>query len=155
MPIRTFRRGEEWVVAQALLGAAVVLVATLAPGRGNAGAIRLTVGIALLVIGLIVAVASARALGRALTPLPSPRPGAPLSRRGPYRVVRHPIYTGLILLAAGASLVGSGWALVPALALAVFLDRKATKEEEWLVQTHPEYDALRAAVRWRFLPGVR
>jgi protein-S-isoprenylcysteine O-methyltransferase Ste14 len=130
-------------------------VAAFAPGRGDAGAIRLVVGIALLAVGLVVAVASARALGRALTPLPSPRPGAPLSRRGPYRVVRHPIYTGLMLLAVGASLVGSAWAFMPALALVVFLDRKATKEEEWLLQAHPDYDELRATVRWKFLPGVR
>jgi protein-S-isoprenylcysteine O-methyltransferase Ste14 len=154
MATRT-HRGEGWVVAQVLLGAAVVLTAAFAPGRGGAGAIRLTLGLALLVGGLALAAAAAWALGRALTPLPSPRPGAPLSRRGPYRVVRHPIYTGLILLAAGASLVGSAWAFAPTVALAAFLDRKATKEEEWLMQAHPEYDELRAAVRWRFLPGVR
>lgn len=154
MPTRT-QRGEGWVVAQVVLGAAVLMVAALAPGRGDAGVIRLGLGIALLAIGLAVAIASARALGSALTPLPSPRPGAPLSRRGPYRVVRHPIYTGLMLLAVGASLVGSAWAFAPTVVLAVFLDRKATKEEEWLVQAHPGYDELRSAVRWRFLPGVR
>lgn len=142
-------------MAQILLGTAVVLVAALAPGRGAAGTVGLAAGSALLLAGLVLAAAAARALGRALTPLPSPRPGAPLSRRGPYRVVRHPIYTGLILLATGASLVGSPWAFVPAAALAVLLDRKATKEEEWLVQAHPEYVRLRAEVRWRFLPGVR
>ena len=138
-----------------LLGLAVLCVAILTPGRGEPGSARLIVAALLLGGGVAVGLAAAKALGRALTPFPRPRPGTPLSRRGPYRLVRHPIYTAVILVAVGVSIVGSPWAFIPTAILAVVLDQKATREEAWLIEAHPAYVDVRAEVPWRFFPGLR
>jgi protein-S-isoprenylcysteine O-methyltransferase Ste14 len=148
-------RGGFWVAAQFVLIGIVALTAALAPSWGGAQTGRRVVGAVLLLGALAVGFAAARALGGALTPYPQPRPGAPLTGRGPYRHVRHPMYSAVILLAASLCLFGSAWALLPTLALAVVLDRKAQREERWLTDLHPEYARWSKATRWRFFPGIR
>jgi protein-S-isoprenylcysteine O-methyltransferase Ste14 len=74
--------------------------------------------------------------------------------RGIYRRIRHPIYAGLILAAIGwATLSGSPPAFAAAVALAVFMDAKARREEAWLADRYAEYAAYRTRTK-RFLPGV-
>jgi protein-S-isoprenylcysteine O-methyltransferase Ste14 len=75
--------------------------------------------------------------------------------RGAYGVVRHPIYGGLVLAAAGWSLIGSPLALVATAGLAVILELKSRLEESMLHAAYPEYASYRERVRWRFIPGVR
>ena len=55
-----------------------------------------------------------RHLGDALTPLPHPRADAELVESGIYRLVRHPIYGGLIVASVG-------WGLVTASVVALVL----------------------------------
>jgi len=69
--------------------------------------------------------------------------------------VRHPVHTGLIAQATAVGVGGSPWALVPAGALAVMLDRKAAGEEALLDAARAGYAGYRARTRWRFLPGLR
>ena len=74
---------------------------------------------------------------------------------GIYARARHPIYGGAILLAAGWSLLFAtplGGALT--LVLLAFFELKARREEHWLVERYPEYEAYRARTRKRFLPYV-
>jgi protein-S-isoprenylcysteine O-methyltransferase Ste14 len=73
---------------------------------------------------------------------------------GAYRLVRHPIYGGLILIALGWSLVSSALTLVVTVALMLVLEMKSRLEESMLAQRFPEYDAYRQRVRWRFVPGI-
>jgi protein-S-isoprenylcysteine O-methyltransferase Ste14 len=73
---------------------------------------------------------------------------------GAYRLVRHPIYGGLILIALGWSLTSSALALGLAVALVLVLEVKSRLEESMLDQRFREYDAYRNRVRWRFVPGV-
>ena len=65
------------------------------------------------------------------------------------------MYAGLIAQATAVGVAGSPWALVPAGALAVMLDRKAAGEEALLDAAHPGFAGYRARTRWRFLPGLR
>ena len=65
------------------------------------------------------------------------------------------MYGGTIVLFTGFSLVSSPLALVATAALAVFLDLKSRREEEWLVERHPGYDDYRRTTRWKFVPGLR
>ncbi len=59
--------------------------------------------------------------------------GHELIRSGPYRWVRHPIYTGLLAVLAGATIAFSQWRGVVGFAIAVpALWRKAHLEERWL-----------------------
>lgn len=148
-------RGGLWVVAQFALIGAVAATAALAPGWGGARPARFVIGGTMLAAAVAVGLAAARALGTALTPYPHPRPGAQLTRRGPYRLVRHPMYSAVILLAAAMALLGSAWAFVPTAALAVVLDTKAQREERWLARTHPDYAEWCQTTRRRFFPGIR
>jgi protein-S-isoprenylcysteine O-methyltransferase Ste14 len=54
---------------------------------------------------------------------------------GPYRLVRHPIYTGLIVVYVGLTALCANWLAVLALALRVVgLWLKARAEEQFLIE---------------------
>jgi protein-S-isoprenylcysteine O-methyltransferase Ste14 len=85
---------------------------------------------------------------------PAPRAGGQLVRSGPYRWIRHPMYTA-VMLGGGACVwaAPSAWSAL-ALALLVFdLVIKAGFEERWMLLQHPDYAAYRAGT-WRFLPPI-
>lgn len=148
-------RGGGWVAVQVALGVAVVLVARRGPRPTAAHPGRRVAALALGAFGGAVGLLAARSLGPALTVFPRPRAGAPLAAGGPYRVVRHPMYTSAVALACAIATAGSRRAFIPTALLAVVLDRKAAREEAWLVRERPAYADYRVAVRWRFVPGIR
>lgn len=141
-------RGGWWVVAQVPL----LLLAYLFPvwtGNEVGGATAITYfGRALMVAGAALALGGFVSLGRWLTPYPQPLPGSPLRTGGAYALVRHPLYSGLLFVATGWSLNSlSPPGLLFDLALAVFFDRKAAREELWLAARFPEYPAYRRRVK--------
>jgi protein-S-isoprenylcysteine O-methyltransferase Ste14 len=106
-----------------------------------AGQLLMVAGGALFVAGLLK-------LGRGLTPLPYPKDGADLIQTGPYALVRHPIYSGGIVLAIGWALYVEGWLTLAYVAvLFVFLDIKSRREERWLCEKFPAYAAYQQRVR--------
>lgn len=114
----------------------------------------------LRILGVVIGLAgaaldlwAARQLGPALTASPLPKQDAGLVTNGPYRLVRHPIYGGLILLALGASLVFASWlgALASLLLVPLFFV-KAAYEEHHLRLRHAGYRAYRRQVRRWFIP---
>jgi protein-S-isoprenylcysteine O-methyltransferase Ste14 len=105
--------------------------------------------------GIAVVTSARRDLGDAFSVFPRPRPEAPVAEAGAYRLVRHPMYAGLVAQATAVGVAGSPWALVPAGALAVVLDRKAASEEALLEAAHPDFGGYRGRTRWRFIPGLR
>ncbi|HVL77481.1 MAG TPA: isoprenylcysteine carboxylmethyltransferase family protein [Noviherbaspirillum sp.] len=147
------KRGESWVAAQAILFIAFITVPQVA-GPWPYDAVFLFTGWVLFVLGLVLTLWSARALGRSLTPFPRPLEHAELVTTGPYRLVRHPIYLGVLLVALGISLVtASPLRLGLTLILFVFFDRKAAREERWLEEKFPQYPAYRSRVK-RLIPWV-
>jgi len=149
-------RGEGWLALQLLLllaiGASALLFAPSLSGAQRSVAI--VVGAAMILLGVGVVALAARQLGQGATPLPRPPEGAPLVVEGLYREVRHPIYVGVILSAAGWSVA---MASLPALllsgALVVLLDLKARREEAWLIERHPRYAGYLRRTR-RFIPRL-
>jgi protein-S-isoprenylcysteine O-methyltransferase Ste14 len=113
-------------------------------------------GIALIAVALILfAVAGVSLLvARAATVFPRPREQSDLAQRGVYRVVRHPIYGAILLIALGWSLALAPLGLIPTALLAVVFDLKARLEEAWLAERHPKYAAYRERTPRRFVPGV-
>lgn len=93
-------------------------------------------------------------LGQNLTPLPYPRADGELVQTGIYGIVRHPLYSG-ILLAAFAYTLGqlSLSHLIATLALFLLLNHKASREEVWLSDRFPDYTAYQQHVR-KLIPGV-
>jgi len=74
---------------------------------------------------------------------------------GPYAWVRHPMYSGVMLLFLGAPLlVGSWWGLALAPLFAVLFAVRAGIEERALVAGLPGYADYAARVRYRLMPGV-
>ena len=104
-------------------------------------------GVCLLLAGLV-------RLGSNLTPLPFPKEDATLVQTGPYRLVRHPMYSGGIILAYGWALAAGGWlTLAYATVLLVFLDIKSAREEQWLAERFPDYSDYQRRVR-KLIPFV-
>lgn len=146
-------RGEGWVVIQFVLLAGVGATGLAGPAWDGAARIVTNVaGAGLLAAGLVLALRGLVDLRDALTPLPHPRDGASLVDTGSYALVRHPIYGGIIVGAAGYGLLmASPPALVGAAVLLGFFRLKSGREEAWLEQRYPDYAAYRTRTR-RLLP---
>jgi protein-S-isoprenylcysteine O-methyltransferase Ste14 len=148
-------RGEGWVAAQTLLllGSVAATFAGPVLPQSIRGPARL-LGLAAIVGGGALFLAGALNLGENLTPLPRPKPAGTLVRTGAYRVVRHPIYGGVILAGVGWALFRGRWlGLAVSTSLLPFFDAKANLEETWLTERFPDYPAYRRRVR-KLLPGV-
>ena len=68
--------------------------------------------------------------------------GHELIRTGPYRLVRHPIYTGIIVASIGTAIAYDRWRCIVALPLLwLAFTVKRLKEEQFMRQTFgPQYD---------------
>ncbi|GIV09137.1 MAG: hypothetical protein KatS3mg019_1228 [Fimbriimonadales bacterium] len=139
-----------WVLTQGLLLVAYAYALATTPSV-EWGAWR-WLGAPLLLLGGAVALPAVRAHGRKLTPLPEPNRALGLQQRGVYASIRHPMYTGLLLITFGAAVVlQKPWGVVGALALTLFFNLKAREEERRLLQSYPEYAEYQTRTG-RFLP---
>ncbi len=148
-------RGEGWVALQVVLLAAIA-AAGLRGRRwpSSTRSLRLLAAGPAALAGACLFAAGAGGLGRQLTPFPKPVQQASLRRDGAYGLVRHPIYGGVLLLALAWSLMSSPVALAPWAAAGLFLDAKRRREEAWLSEEQPEYEAYRREVRHSLVPFV-
>jgi protein-S-isoprenylcysteine O-methyltransferase Ste14 len=74
---------------------------------------------------------------------------------GPYALVRHPMYVGAGLLLLCTPLVlGSYWALIPALLVPLFLVVRILDEEKLLQEELPGYREYMEKTRYRLIPRV-
>jgi len=143
-------RGEWWVVAQLLLLAAVGILPPAGPKVVSAPAAARHCR----AYRRVMLVAGAVALGSNLSILPSPREGAQVVRHGVYRWVRHPIYSGVILLVVGWAVYrGDLFHVVLAVGIGLFFAAKASREERYLQDRFPDYTGYRRR-SWRFVPWV-
>jgi protein-S-isoprenylcysteine O-methyltransferase Ste14 len=110
-------------------------------------------GLVLAGAGVAFAIWARGRLGRNWSAAVSIREQHDLIRTGPYRAVRHPIYTGLLLAIMGTALiVGEFRALLAfAIALASFY-LKARKEDAWLAREFGETFEGHAMQTGLFLP---
>lgn len=146
-------KGGAWVLGQALLFIALVASPAVGPAWSYPGAFRFA-GSALMLGGILLVVWSAFALGPSLTPFPRPRPQSRLVLSGPYRSIRHPIYTGALATALGFALATMSPLRVALVAvLFVFFDLKSRREEVWLEARYPEYEGYRRRTK-RLIPGL-
>ncbi len=74
---------------------------------------------------------------------------------GPYHYVRHPMYSAILLLEVGTSLLlGSAYGLLWAVACMFVLRQRAVMEERLLTTKLPEYADYKERVRRRLIPFV-
>ncbi len=103
-------------------------------------------------IGVGLAVIAGAYLGRSLTATPVPTAAATLKTAGPYRWVRHPIYTGVVLIVVAMAVrSGNVVGLLLGVATIVFFHWKAAWEEQRLRDRFEAY-ADYAARTPRFIP---
>ena len=75
--------------------------------------------------------------------------------RGPYAVVRHPMYAGALIMIAGIPLaLGSWWGLVPAALFVPVIVWRLIREEMFLKANLTGYGDYLAQVRYRLAPLV-
>lgn len=150
--------GRDRLVAYSLVAAQAILIAgiVLVPERRDWPLPEAARIAAWTVVGLALAVGlwAAKWLGVGLTALPLPNGRVQLITNGPYRWVRHPIYSAVMLgMAAVAVMARSAAAAALAVALVVLLEVKSRWEERHLTASFPGYAAYRE-VTGRFVPGV-
>ncbi len=99
---------------------------------------RAGLGLVLFAAGLAFAVWARVHIGRNWGTPMSQRDDPELVSSGPYRLVRHPIYSGLLVAAAGTA-VALSWAWLLAVALAgIYFVYSATVEERNLTERFPD-----------------
>jgi protein-S-isoprenylcysteine O-methyltransferase Ste14 len=114
-----------------------------------------SLGVGLTVLGCAFAIWARLALGQNWSGRPTVKEDHELVVTGPYALARHPIYTGLLLAAAGTALADLQWrrilgVLLIVLAMAV----KIRQEERLMIETFPQsYRAYQRRVK-RLIPGL-
>jgi protein-S-isoprenylcysteine O-methyltransferase Ste14 len=151
-------RGTRTLIALAL-AAALAGGASLENRVGSAPwhlpPVAMPVGVAVMVLGLGLRAWAVLTLGRAFRTTVETSPDQTVVERGPYRVVRHPSYSGLLLIVLGFEVSTRVWpAIVLTLLPLVAVVRRIDVEERHLVTAlGPAYAAYRERTR-RLVPGV-
>jgi protein-S-isoprenylcysteine O-methyltransferase Ste14 len=112
-------------------------------------------GLVLTILGLAVSVYARVWLGRNWSGIVTLKQDHELIRGGPYRRVRHPIYTGILLAVLGSALAEGQWRALLALVLitAAFLRKIKVEERVLTEQFGDAYRQYQAEVS-ALLPGV-
>ena len=152
-------RASYWVLIVVLIGS---MASALYIARSGAFAIPVgrwaffVVGVVVMALGIALRVWAVVVLGRAFTVEVRVRDGQEVVDRGPYRVVRHPSYTGLLLVYLGTGLALGDWlavilVIVPPVAAVVF---RIGIEERALLAGLGEAYRRYGAGRKRLVPGI-
>lgn len=113
-----------------------------------------TVGLVFAIIGCIVLALSLLQLNKNLSPFPTPKDNSVLIQCGLYAWVRHPIYSGIIILFVGYGIYqDSLFKLVISIFLWVLFYFKTQYEELQLQRKFPEYRVYKSKVG-RFFPNL-
>lgn len=117
------------------------LMPEILPISGDPSMLR-AAGLALYTLGLAIAVAGRIQLGWNWSDIEKAyvKQDHALVSHGLYRYVRHPIYTGDLLLVLGLELALNSWLALGTFALALYVRRQAMREELQLGRSLPGYD---------------
>ena len=148
------RRTTGWLLVAVQMVLLLALAVTSAGGRSDWPTPTVVRALAALCTlgGLVVVAVAAVQLGRALTATPVPNGRGTLRTDGLFGVVRHPLYSGLLLVVVGLAVRSASW-ITAAIAAATiaFFHGKARWEERRLAESFDGYAAY-AAVTPRFVP---
>jgi protein-S-isoprenylcysteine O-methyltransferase Ste14 len=132
--------------------------ARIAPGLDMRGSpwIPTVIGLVVSIPGISIRVWAIVTLGRAFSRVVRVEQGQRVVTEGPYRFVRHPSYTGLLLAFTGIGLMVGNWLGVAALAtlptiayvIRIFVEERTLQSE--MGERYAEY----ARGRSRLLPGI-
>ena len=120
-----------------------------APISGTLGII----GAVLCVLGVGLAIWARVHLGRNWSPAPALKQEHELVRSGPYALVRHPIYTGIILAALGSTLTSPVWLIMFFIVSSMFIWRVYVEENLMIQQFPNQYPEYKERT-WALIPFV-
>jgi protein-S-isoprenylcysteine O-methyltransferase Ste14 len=146
------------ILIAASLASAIALAsvaAEVAPSLAIPGPYR-AFGLAVMWLGLAIRVWAVAALGRAFRTTVEVDTDQAVVSSGPYRWVRHPSYTGLLLIVAGFGLAVGNWlalAACVAVPLPALLRRIHVEEAELTRVLGEPYRAYRTQTK-RLIPGL-
>jgi len=144
-----------WALVGAQFGLLAALVVLPAGDLWSRGVFSSVAGGVLVMMGVVIAALAGMKLGPNLTPLPIPKAEGELITGGFYRYVRHPIYTGVLLAAAGVVVLQASLAhIIGFLLLWGVLTVKALGEERMLAEKYEGYTEYISATG-RFFPKLR
>jgi len=124
------------VIAAAVL--ALIRLGVLRAPALDTDALRAAVGLTLFGLGLMLAVWARVQLGRNWGTPMSTKDDPELVRSGPYRLIRHPIYTGIVAAGAGTAIaLNWHWLILVGLVAGYFV-HAARVEERYLQHEFPE-----------------
>jgi protein-S-isoprenylcysteine O-methyltransferase Ste14 len=135
-----------------------LIVARDVPGAaiGDVRPVLYVAGLVVMAVGIAIRQWAVAVLGDLFTVEVRVHPGQAVIERGPYRWVRHPSYTGLILTFVGIGLALRNWGALPILAVVptVGLVVRIRFEERALLDGLGERYRRFIATRPRLFPGV-
>jgi protein-S-isoprenylcysteine O-methyltransferase Ste14 len=142
----TSHRWTDWMVAfGGTFGGVLLRPNGLHPAWG------VRVGLGLQLVALAVWALSFSALGRSFGFVAANRG---VVTRGPYAIVRHPIYASFLFGLLGYLLQSASiWNLAVLAIVGVCTVGRTLAEERLFDATSPSYRSYRARVRWRLVPG--
>lgn len=109
-------------------------------------------GATLQIAGALWQFAAKCSLGRSFGVLPAVRG---IVVKGPYRVIRHPIYLGYLVGHLAFLLVNFSWRNLAVLGALYIVQWRRMEREEAILSTHStEYRCYQHQVRWRIIPGL-
>jgi protein-S-isoprenylcysteine O-methyltransferase Ste14 len=105
--------------------------------------------------GIAIIVISILQLSKNLSPFPSPKENSELITTGLYKQIRHPIYSGILLLAFSFALYqNSGFKILISFFLLILFYFKTSYEEQQLSLKFPEYNNYKRTAG-RFFPKIK
>jgi protein-S-isoprenylcysteine O-methyltransferase Ste14 len=96
------------------------------------------IGLAIFLLGLALAVWARIYIGRNWGMPMSEKADPELVTTGPYRLIRHPIYSGIILALVGTTVAVSLYWLIAVVLLGAYFIYSAVMEERYLTELFPE-----------------
>ena len=112
------------------------------------------VGTVITVLGILGYILSLLSLRRNWSLSASIKEGHKLVRSGPYRLIRHPMYSSMTVMVLGSGLLTANYAIIlctPIVGIVYYVRGK--KEEELLRGEFPEYDRYARETRM-LIPGI-
>jgi protein-S-isoprenylcysteine O-methyltransferase Ste14 len=108
----------------------------------------MSVGFLIFLLGFIIAIWARRHLGKNWGMPMAQKQGPELITSGPYAYIRHPIYTGLLLMAFGSFLIVNMYWLIVFIIAAVFFIYSAFAEEKLMTKQFPKiYQSYKAKTK--------
>jgi protein-S-isoprenylcysteine O-methyltransferase Ste14 len=136
---------------RALLAVLAIVLVRLGAFRGHGVAtdpLREAAGLALFALGLAFAIWARTHIGRNWGTPMTQKDEPELVTGGPYRLVRHPIYSGILAAGVGTAVALSWWWLAAVGVGAIYFIYSATVEQHYLAEQFPDsYPAYKRSTK--------